>query len=121
MGEPRPRPELVYQREPCRQCGAITVSSAETLCTATQGQDGDYHCSGGDENVDPDGYFQYPTKESIAAQDDWYADQADALGVDGLTGCADDQLPGTADDWRKPLEPKADEAFVIPDWLLQTR
>jgi len=74
------------KREACRTCGAITLEDAATLCQQVQGISGDYYCPGdspGEDDVDVEGYFLYPTEEGnamIAAAIDQMDDDARLRG-----------------------------------------
>ncbi len=70
-----PMPSLEYVPGACPQCGATTAEEAGPICTATQGMDGDYHCAGS-EKEDDQGRFLYPTPESLARLEAWYAADA---------------------------------------------
>ena len=68
-------PELKYARRACPQCGARTSRQAETVCKATQGMDGDYHCAGNDAKEDAHGWLLFHTEASLNALDAWYQQQ----------------------------------------------
>lgn len=70
-------PSVVMMLAPCAQCGARTERQAETMCKATQGIDGDYHCAG---EFDARGRSVTPTPESIRAIDEWCQREAERNG-----------------------------------------
>jgi hypothetical protein len=63
-----PKPDLIYQREPCSICGAITEKEAETKCKPQSDETGERYC--GSEFLN--GFAVAATAESLAAESDWY-------------------------------------------------
>jgi hypothetical protein len=60
-------PELVWVREPCICCGAVTAAQAKTMCNPkTNGG----HCPASD-GTDDEGYIIAPTPDSLEAHLRW--------------------------------------------------
>lgn len=67
-GAGRQAPSLVYTPAPCPGCGAVREEQAATMCRPTTDQTGERSCPG---EFNRDGNSIQPTKESLAALDDW--------------------------------------------------
>lgn len=67
-------PAILYSRQPCPKCGAVTEKEAETKCQPVRDFTDEYTCPGG-ERADAEGFILLPTAESLAALDAWCDEQ----------------------------------------------
>lgn len=65
-----PAPTLEMHAEPCRRCGAVDLTEAETRCEIGRDETGEAYCLGGADEL-PDGRLGYPSPAYIAALDAW--------------------------------------------------
>jgi len=62
------QPSLIYRREPCHLCGAVTEQEAETKCRPTSDQTGERGCGS---EFDKEGFAVAPTEASLIAEAAW--------------------------------------------------
>lgn len=70
--------ELEFERRPCPDCGAETDVEAETKCRPSRDATDEWVCAA--EKTDAEGFFIFPTAESLARYCDWFSSEGPGAG-----------------------------------------